>query len=135
MANKGLYQIRFNAEMQSHLRSKRIKSDTWRKGYKMVIKAASNPSRLEHLARLVVSHDIGCRPGRSDRIQSLPVPDRIKDLVNFKDVLSCEPETDPSMEVEDVYTGYPFLAFDKFTGNEELTSVTKSTEEDLCLWL
>ncbi|KAK7087246.1 uncharacterized protein [Littorina saxatilis] len=135
VANKGLYQIRFNAEMQSHLRSKRIKSDTWRKGYKMVIKAASNPSRLEHLARLVVSHDIGCRPGRSDRIQSLPVPDRIKDLVNFKDVLSCEPETDPSMEVEDVYTGYPFLAFDKFTGNEELTSVTKSTEEDLCLWL
>ncbi|XP_070203933.1 uncharacterized protein [Littorina saxatilis] len=127
--NRRLYKIRKMPEMQRGLRSKRL-SDTWKQGYKMIIKAASNPSRLEHLARLVVSHDIGCRPGRPDRIQALPVPDRIKDLVHFKDVLSCESETDPSMEVEDVFTGYPYFTVGSVSSEEDFVTDEGSDEFD-----
>ncbi|KAK7090778.1 hypothetical protein V1264_010534 [Littorina saxatilis] len=49
--------------------------------------AASTPRKLQDLCRLHVSHLIGCRPGRDDRLESLPLPSIVKDLVRFKDIL------------------------------------------------
>lgn len=66
----------------------------------VVVEALSGPGRLEHLARLAVSHQVGCRPGRAARVSGLPVPQAIKDLVNFEDVLSRDPEADDFWQVE-----------------------------------
>ncbi|KAK7100206.1 hypothetical protein V1264_023195 [Littorina saxatilis] len=49
--------------------------------------ASSTPRSLRSLCRLSVSHEIGCQPGRENRILSLPVPQLIKDFIMFKDIL------------------------------------------------
>ncbi|KAK7469876.1 hypothetical protein BaRGS_00036096, partial [Batillaria attramentaria] len=49
-------------------------------------RAASNPASLQHLCRLTVSHLVGCRPGRRDRVASLPLTWCTKDLVLFEDL-------------------------------------------------
>ena len=62
---------------------------TSKENMKLVLEAASTPMSLMHACRLVVSRCITCVPGRRNRVNSLPVPQVIKDLINFKDV--CEP--------------------------------------------
>ncbi|KAK7469873.1 hypothetical protein BaRGS_00036093 [Batillaria attramentaria] len=51
-----------------------------------VNQAASNPASLQHLCRLTVSHLVGCRPGRQDRVASLPVPWCVQEYLSFADL-------------------------------------------------
>ena len=52
---------------------------------------------------MTVSHNVvGCGPGRLDRVEALPVPRAIKDLINFEDILSVESGDDPCMDIDDV---------------------------------
>ncbi|XP_070205083.1 uncharacterized protein [Littorina saxatilis] len=95
LTNRRLYEERLDGDMDRILRNP-FRSNTWKTAYRMITAAAANPCRLEHLARLVVSHAISCRSGRQERIEALPVPERIKDLIKFKDVLSLS-----SMEEEE----------------------------------
>ena len=85
--HKRLHTLRRNGKMKCSRGYGHMKEAGWKKGYRCMLSAAATPSRLEHLARLVVSHHIGCHPGRGDRIKCLPVPLAIKNLVNFRDVL------------------------------------------------
>ena len=50
--------------------------------------AARTPRSLQNLCRLLVSHLIGCWPGRENRILSLPVPQCVKDFLMFADLAS-----------------------------------------------
>ena len=55
----------------------------------MVCRAASNPARLEDLARLVIWQEkVKFEPGRTGRIQKLPLPEAIMELIQFQDILS-----------------------------------------------
>lgn len=49
---------------------------------------ASNAQSLRHLCRLTISHQMGCKGDRRQRIASLPLPRQMKDYVSFSDVLS-----------------------------------------------
>ncbi|KAK7469878.1 hypothetical protein BaRGS_00036098 [Batillaria attramentaria] len=49
-------------------------------------RAASNPASLQHLCRLAVSHLVDCRPGRRDRVTSLPLTWCAKEMVLFEDL-------------------------------------------------
>ena len=100
-SHRRLHRIRRYHDMQYCLRSRRV-DEVWKEGYRCMLSAAATPSRLEHMARLIVSHLIGCHPGRADRIERLPVPPAIKNLVNFKDVLHVrEVEEDEAMDVSE----------------------------------
>ncbi|XP_070190732.1 uncharacterized protein [Littorina saxatilis] len=48
----------------------------------------TTPRTLQDLCRLQVSHHIGCRPGRLDRVMTLDISWPTKDLINFEDVPS-----------------------------------------------
>ncbi|KAL8623526.1 hypothetical protein ACOMHN_058906 [Nucella lapillus] len=69
-----------------------------RRCYRHVLEAAATPWRLDHLARLAVSHSIGCQPGRAQRIQALPLPEPVRDLLRFKDVLKDTDEEENMQE-------------------------------------
>ncbi|KAK7487294.1 hypothetical protein BaRGS_00021522 [Batillaria attramentaria] len=56
--------------------------------YEFLQEAAENPCSLKHLCRLAVSHIVGCRPGRQERVASLPVPEHLRDYISFSDILS-----------------------------------------------
>ena len=80
----------------------KLKCQEWWKGYKMIANAASNPPSLRHLARLTVSHDVvGFAPGRNSRIDRLPLPNPIKALVKFRDVLTSVQKEDSGTNLED----------------------------------
>ena len=49
--------------------------------------AASVPLSLQDLSRQAVSHCLGCRPGREERVQALPVPEPIKEFLHFSDLM------------------------------------------------
>ena len=50
--------------------------------------AATTPRSLQDLCRLQISHLLGCRPGRPERVMSLGGPWPVRHLINFEDVLS-----------------------------------------------
>ncbi|KAK7474518.1 hypothetical protein BaRGS_00034272 [Batillaria attramentaria] len=49
--------------------------------------AAANPASLLHLCRLTVAHVVGCRPGRRERVRSLPVPTIVRNYIMFSEYL------------------------------------------------
>jgi hypothetical protein len=51
---------------------------------------SEQPLSLQDLSRLAVSHRLGVKPGRSQRIESLPVPSIIKKLVSFADLVGVD---------------------------------------------
>ena len=81
-SNEELYRLKTDACLKDHLE---------RRGRRDIVqyldKASSSPHSLQNLCRLRVSHLIGCRPGRAQRIESLPLPPVMKDLVGFSDIL------------------------------------------------
>ncbi|XP_070207648.1 uncharacterized protein [Littorina saxatilis] len=104
-------------------------SYAWKQA-RMVKAAAANPCRLEHMARLAVSHAISCRPGRQERVKALPVPERIKDLIKFKDVMSSMEEGE---EVVEIARQRDFNAGDSESDSSDHwsdTSDESSTESD-----
>ena len=50
--------------------------------------AATTPRSLQDLCRLQISHLLGCRPGRPERVMSLGGPWPVRHLINFEDILS-----------------------------------------------
>ncbi|XP_070205073.1 uncharacterized protein [Littorina saxatilis] len=107
LTNKRLHEERLEVEsdFETLMDMRFLCIKTWKKGYRMIVAAAANPCRLEHMARLAVSHAISCRPGRQERIKGLPVPERIKDLIKFKDVLSSTEEEEEEEEEVVVHAG------------------------------
>ena len=89
-------------------------------GFRMIRKVARKPERLEHLARLAVSHQIGLQPGRKARVSALPIPLPLKDLINFQDVLT-EDDLEPESEELD-YSDYIW------SEDDDSCCLTKSSE-------
>ncbi|KAK7089331.1 uncharacterized protein [Littorina saxatilis] len=82
-SNTQLFRCKENADLRNQLQGQR------RQGIvEYLDHAATTPRTLQDLCRLQVSHLIGCHPGRVDRVMSLDIYARAKDLINFKDVLS-----------------------------------------------
>ena len=69
--------------------------------FKMMRKAATRPERLEHLARMAVSHLLGVRPGRGARLDALPLARPHRDLLRFRDVLAAQNMTSDDEDGDD----------------------------------
>lgn len=81
-SNEELYRLKTDGSLKTRL-------ETQGRGdiVQYLEQAASSPRSLQDLCRLRVSHLIGCRPGRAQRIQSLPLTLIVRDLVSFNDIL------------------------------------------------
>ena len=80
-SNEELYRLKSKRSLRARLRER------GRRDVIQYLKAlASNPRSLRDICRLRVSHLIGCRPGRARRLESLPLPHVIRDLVSFSDI-------------------------------------------------
>ncbi|XP_070183742.1 uncharacterized protein [Littorina saxatilis] len=81
-SNRQLFRCKENADLRNRLQGQ---------GRHDIVEyldhAAATPRALQDLCRLQVSHLIGCRPGRVERVMSLDMPWPAKDLINFEDVL------------------------------------------------
>ena len=81
-SNEELYRLKTDACLKDCLE---------RRGRRDIVqyldKASSSPHSLQNLCRLRVSHLIGCRPGRAQRMESLSLSSVVKDLVSFNDIL------------------------------------------------
>ncbi|KAK7483049.1 hypothetical protein BaRGS_00025712 [Batillaria attramentaria] len=71
-----------------HLKEIASGSENGKQKVLYLTRAASNPHSLKHLCRLAISHQMGCKGDRKQRIASLPLPRQMKDYVSFSDVLS-----------------------------------------------
>ena len=81
-SNKEVYHLKTNGVLRTRL-ERQGRGDI----VEYLEQAASSPRSLQDLCRLRVSHLIGCRPERAQRIESLPLPPLMRDLVNFSDIL------------------------------------------------
>ncbi|KAK7469868.1 hypothetical protein BaRGS_00036088 [Batillaria attramentaria] len=79
-SNHELFLLKNDASIRTQLERQRRQDIV-----QYVDQAASNPASLQHLCRLIISHLAGCRPGRRDRVASLPVPWCVQEFLSFAD--------------------------------------------------
>lgn len=80
-SNRELYELKTDAALRGEL-ERQGQGETCR----YLDHAASNLLPLQNLCRLTVALCLGCRPGRRDRIDSLPVPWCLKYYLSFADL-------------------------------------------------
>ncbi|KAK7474515.1 hypothetical protein BaRGS_00034269 [Batillaria attramentaria] len=78
-----------NSELHRLRNDEGIRAQLKRQGRQDILQyldnAAANSASLQRLCRLTVARLVGCRPGRRERVLSLPVPELVRDYIMFSE--------------------------------------------------